>query len=39
MEERGEVHTGFWERNLRESSHLEDLSVDNIMILKCILKK
>jgi hypothetical protein len=25
---RGEVHTGFWWKNLRESDHLEDLGVN-----------
>jgi hypothetical protein len=32
------VHTGFWWGDLREGDHLEDLSVDRI-ILKWIFKK
>ena len=36
---RGEVHSGFWERNLRDSDHLEDLGVNGWIILKWILKK
>jgi len=34
---RGEVHTGFWWRNLIERDHMEDLGVDGI-ILKCMFK-
>jgi len=33
------VHTGFWQRNLRDSDHLEDLDVDGRVILKWLLKK
>jgi hypothetical protein len=36
---RVEVHTGFWWGNLRERDHLEDLSVDERIILKCLFKK
>jgi hypothetical protein len=32
----GEVHTGFWWRNLKEGDHLEDSRVDGRIILKCI---
>jgi len=32
--ETGEVHTGFWWRNLRERDHLEDLGVDGKITLK-----
>jgi hypothetical protein len=34
-----EVHTGFWEGDLREDDHLGDPSVDGRMILKWIFKK
>jgi hypothetical protein len=37
--ETGEVHTGFWWRDLRERDHLEDLGVDGRIILKWIFKK
>jgi hypothetical protein len=36
---RGEVHTEFWWRNLKEIDHLEDLDVDGRIILKHIFKK
>jgi len=40
MEEmRGEVHTGFWEGDLREGNHLEDPGVVRCIILKLIFKK
>jgi hypothetical protein len=32
----GEVHTAFWRENLRETDHLEGLSVNETMILKWI---
>jgi hypothetical protein len=32
--EKGEIHTGFWWRDLMEGGHLEDLGVDGIIILK-----
>ena len=32
--ETGEVHTGCWWGDLRESDHLEDLSIDEKMVLK-----
>jgi hypothetical protein len=35
---RGEVHTGFWWRDLR-GDHLEDQGVDGRIILKWIFKK
>jgi len=35
----GEVYTGFWWINLRETAHLEDLVVDRWVILKWIFKK
>jgi hypothetical protein len=35
----GEVHTGFWWKDLREGDHLEDLDVDGRIILKWIFKK
>jgi hypothetical protein len=35
---RGEMHTGFWRRNLRERDHLEDIGVDVRIILKWIFK-
>jgi len=35
----GEVHTGFWLGDLRETDQLEDLGIDGRTILKCILKK
>jgi len=37
--ERGEVHKGFWLRDLRERDHLEDEGVDGNIILKWIFKK
>jgi hypothetical protein len=36
---RGEVHTGFWWRNLRERDHLEDRGIDGRIILKWISRK
>jgi hypothetical protein len=36
---RGEVHKGFWWGNLRESDHLEDPDVDEMLILRCIFTK
>jgi hypothetical protein len=36
--ERGEVHTGFFGRKLRERDHFEDVSIDGRIILKCILR-
>jgi len=30
---RGEAHTGFWWRNLREIDHLEDPGIDSRIIL------
>jgi hypothetical protein len=31
---KGEVHAGFWWRNLRERDHLEDVGVDKRILLK-----
>jgi hypothetical protein len=36
---KGEVHTGFWWRDLREGDHLEDPDVDGRIILKWVFKK
>jgi len=36
---RGEVHAGFWWRNLREINHLEDPGVDGRIILRLIFSK
>jgi hypothetical protein len=36
---KGEVHTGFWWKNLREGDHLEDPGVDERIILKRTLEK
>jgi hypothetical protein len=36
---RGEVHTGFWWRDLREGDHLEVPGIDGRIILKRIFKK
>jgi hypothetical protein len=33
------VHTGFWERDLREGNHLGDPGIDDRILLKWILKK
>jgi len=30
---RGEVYTGFWRGNLRETDHMEDPGVDRMIIL------
>jgi hypothetical protein len=35
----GEVHTGFWQGDLIERDHLEDLGVGERIILKWIYKK
>ena len=35
----GEVHTGFWGRNMGKRDHLEGLGVDVMKILKLIFKK
>jgi hypothetical protein len=34
----GEVHSGFWRRNMRKRDHLEGLGVDGMKILKLIFK-
>jgi len=36
---KGEVHTGFWWRNLRERDHMEDPGTDERIILRWILTK
>jgi hypothetical protein len=36
--ERGKLHTGFWSGDQRERDHLDDLSLDGRIILKCICK-
>jgi hypothetical protein len=36
---RGEVHAGFWYRNMKEGDHLEESGVDGRIILKLILQK
>jgi hypothetical protein len=36
---RGEVHAGFWWRNLRERNHLKRLGVDKRIILKWSFEK
>jgi hypothetical protein len=38
-ERRGEEHTGFWWGDLRERDHLDDISMDGIMILKWFFRK
>ena len=35
----GEVHTGFWGRNMGKRDHLEGLGLDVMKILKLIFKK
>jgi hypothetical protein len=35
---RGEVHTGFWWRNLREGDHLEDPGIDGRVMLRWIFR-
>jgi hypothetical protein len=37
--ERGEVDTGFWWGNLRDSGHLEDPDVEGKIILRWIFRK
>jgi hypothetical protein len=37
--ERGEVHTGFWSKNLKERDHLEDLGEAGRIIIKWFFKK
>jgi len=37
--EKGEMHTGFWWKNLRERDHLENPSVNGRIILKWIFKE
>ena len=37
--ETGQMHTGFWWRDLKERDHSEDLGVDGMIILKWIFKK
>ena len=37
--ERGEVCTMFWWGYLKERGHLQELSVDGRIILRCVLKK
>jgi len=39
VRERGELHTGFWWRDLREREHLEDPGIDERIMLKWIFKK
>ena len=36
---RGVIHTGFWQGNLDERNHLEDLDIGGEIIFKRILKK
>lgn len=36
---RGEMHTGFWYRNLQERSHLQDLGIERNAILERVFKK
>jgi hypothetical protein len=36
---KGEVHTGFWWRNLRERVDLEDPGVDGMVISRWIFRK
>ena len=38
MWERGEVHTGFWRRKLRERDNFEDIGIDGRIILRWIFK-
>jgi hypothetical protein len=35
---RREVHAGFWWGNLKERDHLKDLGMDNIILVRIILK-
>jgi hypothetical protein len=37
--ERGEVHTGFWWKNLKEMGHFEDVAIDGRIILKWLFNK
>ena len=35
----GKVYTGFWQRDLREIDHFEDVGIDGRIILKCTFDK
>jgi hypothetical protein len=35
---RRDIHAGFWWGNLNEREHLEDISVERLIMLKWILK-
>jgi hypothetical protein len=37
--EGGEVHSGFWRRNLRKGGHLDETDVNGRIILKWIFEK
>jgi hypothetical protein len=39
MQGSGEVHTGFWSRNLSKRDHWEELNINVRIILKWIFKK
>jgi hypothetical protein len=35
----GKAHKGFWQGNLRDKDHLEDIGIDGRVMLEPILKK
>jgi hypothetical protein len=36
IQDKREMHAGFWWQNLQERGHLEDVGIDGILTLYCI---